>query len=155
MLWVCSHIHHFVFNEFVFVLIYTINLNERIFHLLHFLSYKMIIITLFSSIFLLVGQNLSQTNLCFSYTLLPYPSIRSFFLGDMQCNLTVLLEFLFKSKLPFPSLKDAWITLSSSLMLKYTISSPLIQNILENISFPSLEGSLNYIPLPSYVKSTL
>jgi len=40
----------------------------------------------------------------------------------------------------------------SSLMLKYTLSSPLIQNILENILFPSLERSLNYIPTLSYVK---
>jgi len=37
-------------------------------------------------------------------------------------------------------------------MLKYTLPSPLIQNILENISLPSLERSLNYIPLLSYVK---
>jgi len=36
-------------------------------------------------------------------------------------------------------------------MLKYTLLSPLIQNILENISLPP-ERSLNYIPLPSYFK---
>jgi len=51
-----------------------------------------------------------------------------------------------------PLLKDAWITLLSPFMLKYTLSSPLIQNILENISLPSLERSLNYISLPFYVK---
>jgi len=37
-------------------------------------------------------------------------------------------------------------------MLKYTLPSPLIQNILENISLSSPKRSLNYIPLPSYVK---
>jgi len=37
-------------------------------------------------------------------------------------------------------------------MLKYTLSSPLIQNILEIFSLPSPKVSLNYIPLPSYVK---
>jgi len=37
-------------------------------------------------------------------------------------------------------------------MLKYTLSSPIFQNILENISLPSLERSLNYIPLSSYIK---
>ena len=42
-----------------------------------------------------------------------------------------------KSKLHSPSFKDAWITLSSPFMLKYTLSSPLIQNILESISLPS------------------
>jgi len=37
-------------------------------------------------------------------------------------------------------------------MLKYTLLSPLIQNILENISLPSLERSLNYISLPLMLK---
>jgi len=37
-------------------------------------------------------------------------------------------------------------------MLKYTLPSPLIQNILENFLLPSPKKSLNYIPLPSYVK---
>jgi len=37
-------------------------------------------------------------------------------------------------------------------MLKYTLPSPLIQNILENFSFPFPKRSLNYIPLSSYVK---
>ena len=55
-------------------------------------------------------------------------------------------------KLHSPPLKDACITLPSPLMLKYTLPSPLIQNILENFSLPSPKRSLNYIPLPSCVK---
>ena len=38
-------------------------------------------------------------------------------------------------------------------MLKYTLSSPLTQNLLENyLSLPFPKRSLNYIPLSSYVK---
>jgi len=37
-------------------------------------------------------------------------------------------------------------------MLKYTLPSPHIQNILENISLPSPKRNMNYILLPSYVK---
>jgi len=37
-------------------------------------------------------------------------------------------------------------------MLKYTLFSLFIQNILENISLPSPKRSLNYIFLPSYIK---
>jgi len=47
------------------------------------------------------------------------------------------------------------ITLLFSLMLKYTFPSPLIKNILENISLLTPKRSLNYISLPSYVKITL
>jgi len=54
-----------------------------------------------------------------------------------------------KSKLHSSPLKDAWITLPSPLMLKYTLPSSLSQNILENISLPSFERSLNYITLSS------
>ena len=38
-------------------------------------------------------------------------------------------------------------------MLKYTLPFPLIQNISENISLPFSKRSLNYILLPSYVKT--
>jgi len=37
-------------------------------------------------------------------------------------------------------------------MLKYTLPSPLMQNILEDISLSILERSLIYIHTPSYVK---
>jgi len=37
-------------------------------------------------------------------------------------------------------------------MLKYTLPSPLIQNIFENFLLPFPKRSLNYIIFPSYVK---
>ena len=40
----------------------------------------------------------------------------------------------------------------SPLMLKYTLPTPLIQNLIKKNSLPSPQRSLNYIPLPSYVK---
>jgi len=48
--------------------------------------------------------------------------------------------------------KNVWITILSPLRLKYTLLSSLIQNILENILLHSLERSLNYIFILSYVK---
>jgi len=77
-----------------------------------------------------------------------------FFLGN-----TIQLNKV-KSKLHFSFLKDAWITLwclnytslpsyvkiYTPLVLKYSLSSPIIQNILENFS-------LNCVKHPSCVKT--
>ena len=78
--------------------------------------------------------------------------LRSFVRDIHRIIVTSNIKVKIKSKLHSPPLKNAWITLLSHLMLKYTLPSPLIQSILENISLHSLERSLNYIFLLFYVK---
>ena len=59
-----------------------------------------------------------------------------------------------ESRVNYISLPSKMLELHSPLplMIKYTLPSSLIQNILENMSLPSPKRRLNYILLPSHVK---
>ena len=66
---------------------------------------------------------------------------------------TSIVSKIVKERVNYTPLSSKMFELHSSLLLlKYTLISPLIQNILENISLPTLKRNLNYILLPSYVK---